>query len=88
MVSSYSFTADPESNATLNSLTGTISQLVPIWPVLSHFLVCEHASGIYRLGGGHPNSTWFVFPGNGDILSYEDAMKAKETGVSGIMIAR
>uniref|UniRef100_A0AAX7UD75 tRNA-dihydrouridine(47) synthase [NAD(P)(+)] n=1 Tax=Astatotilapia calliptera TaxID=8154 RepID=A0AAX7UD75_ASTCA len=26
--------------------------------------------------------------GNGDILSYEDAMKAKETGVSGIMIAR
>nr|XP_019957456.1 PREDICTED: tRNA-dihydrouridine(47) synthase [NAD(P)(+)]-like isoform X2 [Paralichthys olivaceus] len=26
--------------------------------------------------------------GNGDILSYEDAMKAKETGVSGIMLAR
>lgn len=26
--------------------------------------------------------------GNGDILSYEDAMKARETGVSGIMIAR
>uniref|UniRef100_H3C1T0 tRNA-dihydrouridine(47) synthase [NAD(P)(+)] n=1 Tax=Tetraodon nigroviridis TaxID=99883 RepID=H3C1T0_TETNG len=26
--------------------------------------------------------------GNGDILSYEDAMMAKETGVSGIMIAR
>lgn len=26
--------------------------------------------------------------GNGDILSYEDAMRAKETGVSGIMIAR
>ncbi|TWW65663.1 tRNA-dihydrouridine(47) synthase [NAD(P)(+)]-like [Takifugu flavidus] len=26
--------------------------------------------------------------GNGDILSYEDAVKAKETGVSGIMIAR
>ncbi|XP_061616959.1 tRNA-dihydrouridine(47) synthase [NAD(P)(+)]-like isoform X2 [Phyllopteryx taeniolatus] len=26
--------------------------------------------------------------GNGDILSYEDAIKAKETGVSGIMIAR
>ncbi|AWP21554.1 putative tRNA-dihydrouridine(47) synthase [Scophthalmus maximus] len=26
--------------------------------------------------------------GNGDILSYEDAMKAKETGVAGIMIAR
>ncbi|XP_061903620.1 tRNA-dihydrouridine(47) synthase [NAD(P)(+)]-like [Entelurus aequoreus] len=26
--------------------------------------------------------------GNGDILSHEDAMKAKETGVSGIMIAR
>lgn len=30
----------------------------------------------------------FIFLGNGDILSYEDAMKAKETGVSGIMIAR
>lgn len=29
-----------------------------------------------------------VVPGNGDILSYEDAMKARETGVSGIMIAR
>lgn len=29
------------------------------------------------------------FPtGNGDILSYEDAMKARETGVSGIMVAR
>lgn len=26
--------------------------------------------------------------GNGDILSYEDAMKARETGVSGIMVAR
>ncbi|KAG1929009.1 tRNA dihydrouridine synthase DusB [Pimephales promelas] len=26
--------------------------------------------------------------GNGDILSYEDAMKARETGVSGIMLAR
>ncbi|XP_019110337.1 tRNA-dihydrouridine(47) synthase [NAD(P)(+)]-like [Larimichthys crocea] len=26
--------------------------------------------------------------GNGDILSYEDAMKARETGVSGLMIAR
>ncbi|XP_047240241.1 tRNA-dihydrouridine(47) synthase [NAD(P)(+)]-like isoform X2 [Girardinichthys multiradiatus] len=26
--------------------------------------------------------------GNGDILSYEDAMKARETGVSGVMIAR
>ncbi|KAM4630410.1 tRNA-dihydrouridine(47) synthase [NAD(P)(+)]-like [Polymixia lowei] len=26
--------------------------------------------------------------GNGDILSWEDAMKARETGVSGIMIAR
>ncbi|XP_028317759.1 tRNA-dihydrouridine(47) synthase [NAD(P)(+)]-like isoform X2 [Gouania willdenowi] len=26
--------------------------------------------------------------GNGDILSYEDAVKAKDTGVSGIMIAR
>ncbi|XP_039977826.1 tRNA-dihydrouridine(47) synthase [NAD(P)(+)]-like [Xiphias gladius] len=26
--------------------------------------------------------------GNGDILSYEDAVKARETGVSGIMIAR
>ncbi|CAL9691587.1 unnamed protein product [Knipowitschia caucasica] len=26
--------------------------------------------------------------GNGDVLSYEDAMKARETGVSGIMIAR
>lgn len=26
--------------------------------------------------------------GNGDILSYEDAIRAKETGVSGIMIAR
>ncbi|XP_037549404.1 tRNA-dihydrouridine(47) synthase [NAD(P)(+)]-like [Nematolebias whitei] len=26
--------------------------------------------------------------GNGDILSYEDAIKARETGVSGIMIAR
>ncbi|XP_026156623.1 tRNA-dihydrouridine(47) synthase [NAD(P)(+)]-like [Mastacembelus armatus] len=26
--------------------------------------------------------------GNGDILSYEDAMKARDTGVSGIMIAR
>ncbi|XP_077446242.1 tRNA-dihydrouridine(47) synthase [NAD(P)(+)]-like [Stigmatopora argus] len=26
--------------------------------------------------------------GNGDILSYEDAMRAKETGVSGIMLAR
>uniref|UniRef100_UPI0025ADE45E tRNA-dihydrouridine(47) synthase [NAD(P)(+)]-like isoform X2 n=1 Tax=Doryrhamphus excisus TaxID=161450 RepID=UPI0025ADE45E len=26
--------------------------------------------------------------GNGDILSYEDAVRAKETGVSGIMIAR
>lgn len=26
--------------------------------------------------------------GNGDILSWEDAMKAKETGVSGMMIAR
>lgn len=26
--------------------------------------------------------------GNGDILSYEDAARAKETGVSGIMIAR
>uniref|UniRef100_A0A3B3E1C5 tRNA-dihydrouridine(47) synthase [NAD(P)(+)] n=2 Tax=Oryzias melastigma TaxID=30732 RepID=A0A3B3E1C5_ORYME len=26
--------------------------------------------------------------GNGDILSYEDAVKAKQTGVSGIMIAR
>lgn len=26
--------------------------------------------------------------GNGDILSYEDAMRARETGVSGIMIAR
>ncbi|XP_068603634.1 tRNA-dihydrouridine(47) synthase [NAD(P)(+)]-like [Brachionichthys hirsutus] len=26
--------------------------------------------------------------GNGDILSYEDAMKARETGVSGIMIGR
>ncbi|XP_068189769.1 tRNA-dihydrouridine(47) synthase [NAD(P)(+)]-like [Antennarius striatus] len=26
--------------------------------------------------------------GNGDILSYEDAMKAKETGVSGIVIGR
>ncbi|XP_039677031.1 tRNA-dihydrouridine(47) synthase [NAD(P)(+)]-like [Perca fluviatilis] len=26
--------------------------------------------------------------GNGDILSYEDAMKARETGVSGMMIAR
>ncbi|KAM9776245.1 tRNA-dihydrouridine(47) synthase [NAD(P)(+)]-like [Syngnathus typhle] len=26
--------------------------------------------------------------GNGDILSYEDAMRAKKTGVSGIMIAR
>lgn len=31
---------------------------------------------------------YFIFPGNGDILSYEDAMRAKETGVSGIMIAR
>lgn len=30
----------------------------------------------------------FISPGNGDILSYEDAMTAKETGVSGIMIAR
>lgn len=30
----------------------------------------------------------FIVPGNGDILSYEDAMKARETGVSGIMIAR
>ncbi|XP_049329485.1 tRNA-dihydrouridine(47) synthase [NAD(P)(+)]-like isoform X2 [Astyanax mexicanus] len=26
--------------------------------------------------------------GNGDILSYEDALKARETGVSGIMLAR
>lgn len=26
--------------------------------------------------------------GNGDILTYEDAMKARETGVSGIMVAR
>ncbi|XP_058609411.1 tRNA-dihydrouridine(47) synthase [NAD(P)(+)]-like isoform X2 [Onychostoma macrolepis] len=26
--------------------------------------------------------------GNGDIMSYEDAMKARETGVSGIMVAR
>lgn len=26
--------------------------------------------------------------GNGDILSYEDAMRARETGVSGVMIAR
>ncbi|XP_060771453.1 tRNA-dihydrouridine(47) synthase [NAD(P)(+)]-like [Neoarius graeffei] len=26
--------------------------------------------------------------GNGDILSYEDAMRARETGVSGIMVAR
>lgn len=26
--------------------------------------------------------------GNGDILSYEDAMKARETGVSGLMLAR
>uniref|UniRef100_A0A8C4Z6K6 tRNA-dihydrouridine(47) synthase [NAD(P)(+)] n=1 Tax=Gadus morhua TaxID=8049 RepID=A0A8C4Z6K6_GADMO len=26
--------------------------------------------------------------GNGDILSYDDAMKARETGVSGLMIAR
>ncbi|MCI4381402.1 hypothetical protein PGIGA_G00251270 [Pangasianodon gigas] len=26
--------------------------------------------------------------GNGDILSYEDAMRARETGVSGIMLAR
>ncbi|XP_030645059.1 tRNA-dihydrouridine(47) synthase [NAD(P)(+)]-like [Chanos chanos] len=26
--------------------------------------------------------------GNGDILSYEDAMKARETGVSGVMLAR
>ncbi|XP_024920855.1 tRNA-dihydrouridine(47) synthase [NAD(P)(+)]-like isoform X2 [Cynoglossus semilaevis] len=26
--------------------------------------------------------------GNGDVLSYEDAMKARETGVSGLMIAR
>ncbi|KAJ8333609.1 hypothetical protein SKAU_G00416170 [Synaphobranchus kaupii] len=26
--------------------------------------------------------------GNGDVLSYEDAMKARETGVSGIMLAR
>ncbi|XP_066571534.1 tRNA-dihydrouridine(47) synthase [NAD(P)(+)]-like [Amia ocellicauda] len=26
--------------------------------------------------------------GNGDILSYEDAMKARETGVSGVMIGR
>ncbi|XP_066525035.1 tRNA-dihydrouridine(47) synthase [NAD(P)(+)]-like [Hoplias malabaricus] len=26
--------------------------------------------------------------GNGDILSYEDALKARETGVSGIMVAR
>ncbi|XP_073714786.1 tRNA-dihydrouridine(47) synthase [NAD(P)(+)]-like isoform X3 [Misgurnus anguillicaudatus] len=26
--------------------------------------------------------------GNGDILSYEDAMKARETGVSGLMVAR
>lgn len=31
---------------------------------------------------------YLLFPGNGDILSYEDAMKARETGVSGIMIAR
>lgn len=30
----------------------------------------------------------FTVQGNGDILSYEDAMKARETGVSGIMIAR
>lgn len=30
----------------------------------------------------------FTIPGNGDILSYEDAMKARETGVSGLMIAR
>lgn len=30
----------------------------------------------------------FIVPGNGDILSYEDAMKARDTGVSGIMIAR
>ncbi|XP_067282100.1 tRNA-dihydrouridine(47) synthase [NAD(P)(+)]-like isoform X1 [Pseudorasbora parva] len=26
--------------------------------------------------------------GNGDILTYEDAMKARETGVSGVMVAR
>ncbi|XP_017340665.1 tRNA-dihydrouridine(47) synthase [NAD(P)(+)]-like isoform X2 [Ictalurus punctatus] len=26
--------------------------------------------------------------GNGDVLSYEDAMRARETGVSGIMVAR
>uniref|UniRef100_A0A3B1JGJ3 tRNA-dihydrouridine(47) synthase [NAD(P)(+)] n=1 Tax=Astyanax mexicanus TaxID=7994 RepID=A0A3B1JGJ3_ASTMX len=29
-----------------------------------------------------------LFNGNGDILSYEDALKARETGVSGIMLAR
>lgn len=30
----------------------------------------------------------FFCSGNGDILSYEDAIKARETGVSGIMVAR
>lgn len=41
-----------------------------------------------RLIDRDPISPSFIVPGNGDILSYEDAMKAKETGVSGIMIAR
>ena len=36
-------------------------------------------------------SYWFVllFSGNGDILSYEDAvLRREQTGVSGLMIAR
>lgn len=45
-VSSYSCTADPESSATPNWLTGTTSPIVPSWPVLSHFLVCAPASAV------------------------------------------
>jgi len=34
---------------------------------------------------------WLIpsfWPGNGDILSYEDANRAMQMGVSGVMIAR
>lgn len=87
----------PGSSDTQSWQTGTTSAPALSWPALFHFLVCgrnlcnqSDILCVIKPCARCKNriSWWLVLTGNGDILSYEDAMKARETGVSGIMIAR